>query len=80
MTQTHALSTTVLNRTALASLVLVASLSSGCAVIAVADAAITVGATAVKVGAQTVGAGVDIVTPDSDAEKAKKAEEAKKKD
>ncbi len=80
MTQTHALSTTVLNRTALASLVLVASLSSGCAVIAVADAAITVGATAVKVGAKTVGAVVDIVTPDSDAEKAKKAEEAKKKD
>ena len=38
---------------------LVCSLS-GCAVVAVADAAVTVGATAVKVGANVVGAAVDV--------------------
>ena len=43
--------------------------STGCAVIAVADAVVTVGATAVKVGAKTVGAVVDVVTPDSHPEK-----------
>jgi hypothetical protein len=58
---------------ALMCVLFVASASSGCAVIAVADAAITVGATAVKIGAKTVGAVVDVVTPDSDAEKAEKA-------
>jgi uncharacterized phosphosugar-binding protein len=58
---------------ALVGIVLAASAATGCAVIAVADAAITVGATAVKVGAKTVGAVVDVVTPDSDAEKAEKA-------
>jgi hypothetical protein len=69
MTQPRVLSTRLL----LASLLFVAGSSAGCAVIAVADAAITVGATAVKIGAKTVGAVVDVVTPDSDAEKAEKA-------
>lgn len=39
---------------------------SGCAVIAVADAAVTVAATGVKVAAKTVGAVADAVIPDSD--------------
>ncbi len=39
---------------------------SGCAVIAVADAAITVAATGVKVVAKTVGAVADAVIPDGD--------------
>jgi hypothetical protein len=69
MMKSRVLSTRIM---ALAAIFLVTSVSSGCAVIAVADAAITVGATAVKVGAKTVGAVVDVVTPDSDAEKAKK--------
>jgi P pilus assembly chaperone PapD len=42
---------------------------SGCAVVAVADAAVTVGATAVKIGAKAVGAAVDLVTPSSDKKK-----------
>lgn len=33
---------------------------SGCAVVAVADAAVTVVATTVKIGAKTVGAAVDV--------------------
>ena len=45
---------------------------SGCAVVAVADAAITVGATAVKVTAKAVGAAVDAVTPDSSGKDKKK--------
>jgi hypothetical protein len=45
---------------------LLSSMASGCAVIAVADAAISVGATAVKIGAKTVGAVVDVVIPDGD--------------
>ena len=43
-----------------------ALLCSGCAVVAVADAAVTVVATGVKVGAQTVGAAADAVIPDGD--------------
>ncbi len=39
---------------------------SGCAVIAVADAAVTVAATGVKVVAKTVGAVADAVIPDGD--------------
>jgi hypothetical protein len=58
---------------ALVSILFVASAGTGCAVIAVADAAISVGATAVKIGAKTVGVVVDVVTPDSDEEKAEKA-------
>lgn len=37
---------------------------SGCAVVAVADAAVTVVATGVKVTAKAIGAAVDAVTPD----------------
>jgi len=44
------------------------SLTGGCAVFAVADAAVTVAATTVKVGAKVVGAGVDAVIPDDDSE------------
>ena len=40
-------------------LAMFASLMSGCAVVAVTDAAVTVAATAVKAGANVVGAGVD---------------------
>lgn len=58
---------------AIASAVLL--LQTGCAVIAVADAAVSVGATVVKVGAKTVGAAVDLVLPDSDSDK--KTEEKK---
>ena len=43
--------------------------TTGCAVVAVADAAVTVVATGVKVGAKAVGAVVDVVVPDGDAEK-----------
>ncbi len=39
---------------------------SGCAVIAVADAAVTVAATGVKIAAKTVGAVADAVIPDGD--------------
>jgi hypothetical protein len=70
MTKPRVLSTRFLM---LISLLFVASASTGCAVIAVADAAISVGATAVKIGAKTVGVVVDVVTPDSDDEKAEKA-------
>lgn len=42
------------------------SLTGGCAVFAVADAAVTVVATTVKVGAKVVGAGVEAVIPDDD--------------
>ncbi|MBR0567056.1 hypothetical protein J5J83_13115 [Azoarcus sp. L1K30] len=41
---------------------------SGCAVVAVADAAVTVVATTVKVGAKVVGAGVDVILPDDEHE------------
>lgn len=41
-------------------------LLSGCAVIAVADAAVTVVATGVKVTGKVVGAAVDVVTGDDD--------------
>ena len=54
-----------------AAAVLLSTLLSGCAVVAVADAAITVGATVVKVGAKVVGAAVDAVTPSSDKDKKK---------
>jgi hypothetical protein len=53
--------------------VLLAATLSGCAVIAVADAAVSVGAaavsvaaTTVSVGAKVVGAAVDVVIPDDD--------------
>lgn len=39
---------------------------SGCAVVAVADAAVTVVATGVKVTAKAVGAAADVVIPDGD--------------
>lgn len=40
-------------------------LCSGCAVVAVADAAVSVAATVVKTGAKAAGAVIDAVTPDS---------------
>lgn len=43
--------------------------STGCAIVAVADAAVTVAATAVSVTAKTVGAVVDAVIPDGDDKK-----------
>ena len=53
--------------------VLIAATLSGCAVVAVADAAVSVGAaavsvgaTAVSAGAKVVGAAVDVVIPDDD--------------
>ncbi len=49
---------------ALFSTILLTSSLSGCAVIAVADAAVTVAATGVKVVAKTVGAVADAVIPD----------------
>ena len=55
-----------------AAAILLLTLLSGCAVVAVADAAITVGATVVKVGAKAVGAAVDAVTPDSSSKDKKK--------
>lgn len=42
---------------------------TGCAVVAVADAAVTVVATGVKVVAKTVEVAVDVVTPSSKKEK-----------
>ena len=42
---------------------------SGCAVIAVADAAVSVAATAVKTTAKVAGAVVDVAIPDSDEDK-----------
>ena len=48
-----------------------ASMTGGCAVFAVADAAVTVVATTVKVGAKVVGAGVEAVLPDGDDDKHK---------
>ena len=50
----------------LLSFVALVSLTGGCAVVAVADAAVTVVATTVKVGAKVVGAGVEAVLPDDD--------------
>lgn len=47
-------------------LVLWAASASGCAVVAVADAAVTVVATGVKVTAKAVGAVADAVIPDGD--------------
>jgi len=52
--------------------ILLAALLSGCAVVAVADAAVTVAATAVKVTAKAVGAVADAVIPDGDREDAKR--------
>lgn len=51
---------------------------TGCAVVAVADAAVTVAATAVKVTAKTVGVAADIVLPSSDKKADKEKETAKK--
>lgn len=45
-----------------ATLLCMASCMTGCAVVAVADAAVTVGATAVKAGAAVVGAAVDVTS------------------
>lgn len=55
----------------LRTLMLLALLSSlsGCAVVAVADAAVSVVATGVKTTAKVVGAAVDAVIPDGDAKK-----------
>jgi hypothetical protein len=50
----------------LALLALIAAGVSGCAVVAVADAAITVVAVGVKVTAKAVGAVADAVIPDGD--------------
>ena len=47
-----------------AALALCVQLLTGCAVIAVADAAVTVVATGVKAGAKVAGAVVDAVVPD----------------
>jgi hypothetical protein len=55
---------------------LTASLS-GCAVIAVADAAVSVVATGVKVTAKAVGAVADAVIPDGDQKKDGKTSEKK---
>jgi len=51
---------------ALAAVVLLASTLSGCALVAVADAAVTVVATGVKVTAKAVGAVADAVIPDGE--------------
>jgi hypothetical protein len=51
---------------ALASALMLVSLLSGCAVVAVADAAVSVVATGVKVTGKVVGAAVDVVTGDDD--------------
>ncbi len=48
------------------STVLLAASLSGCAAVAVADAAVTVVATGVKITAKTVGAVADVVIPDGD--------------
>jgi hypothetical protein len=45
-------------------LLLVLVMNSGCAVIAVADAAVSVTATVVKTGVKVAGAAVDAVIPD----------------
>jgi hypothetical protein len=50
---------------------------TGCAVIAVADAAVSVVATGVKVTAKAVGAVADAVIPDGDEKKDPKAAEKK---
>ena len=50
-------------------LVLLAVQVTGCAVVAVADAAVTVVATGVKVTAKAVGAVADVVIPDGDEKK-----------
>jgi hypothetical protein len=50
---------------------------SGCAVIAVADAAVSVVATGVKVTAKAVGAVADAVIPDGDDKKDPKSSEKK---
>ena len=54
-------------RAPLCALVLLCGLAlSGCAVVAVADAAVTVVATGVKITAKAVGAVADAVIPDGD--------------
>lgn len=49
-----------LHRAFTISVLLLAGMSGGCAVVAVADAAVAVGATVVKAGAAVVGGAVDI--------------------
>ena len=56
-------------RIGIAALLAFSALSTGCAIVAVADAAVTVAATAVSVTAKTVGAVVDAVIPDGDDKK-----------
>ncbi len=53
---------------------------TGCAVVAVADAAVTIVATGAKVTAKTIGAAADLVLPSTDkkTEKDKARDEAKK--
>lgn len=49
-------------------LCIIVALSSGCAVIAVADAAVTTAAVVVKTGASVTGAAIDMVIPDDEDE------------
>ena len=50
----------------LLAVVIIPAMVSGCAVVAVADAAVTVAATGVKMVAKTTGAVVDAAIPDDD--------------
>ncbi len=61
----------------LMTITIVATSLSGCAVIAVADAAVSVVATGVKVTAKAVGAVADAVIPDGDDKKDPKSSEKK---
>ncbi len=61
----------------LMSVTLLTASLSGCAVIAVADAAVSVVATGVKVTAKAVGAVADAVIPDGDQKKDGKTSEKK---
>lgn len=55
----------VVNGAAMAAVALTVLMCSGCAVVAVADAAVTVAATVVKTGVKVTGAVVGAVIPDS---------------
>ncbi len=50
-------------------LLAVASMASGCAVVAVADAVVTTAAVVVKTGVKATGAVIDAVIPDGDDKK-----------
>ena len=56
----------VVEGAALAAAALAVLMSTGCAVVAVADAAVTVAATVVKTGVKVTGAVVGAVIPDSE--------------